>query len=125
MSVVSTVVYLLAIWTRESRHTCSPNSFLLTAAQISTQCKCSESTLDLSAERQEEGSVANRPSYSNYILLIHHTLSDCFANGIFKRGVLARLFVHDPSFHLGVVGLSSLGYLLMITDIYSLVLVPF
>ena len=59
-------------------------------------------------ERHEEGSVANRPSYSKYILLSYHTLSDCFANGISKRAVLARLFVHDPSFHLGVVRLYSL-----------------
>ena len=77
LSVVSTAVYSLAIWTRGSRHSSSPGSFLLTAAQISKQWKCTKITLDLSAERQEEGSVASRPSYSKYILLSNHNFSDC------------------------------------------------
>ena len=60
---------------------------------------------------------------SIYCLVIILYLTVC--NGIFKRGILVRSFVHDPSFHLGVVGLYSLGYLLMITVIYSLILVLF
>ena len=77
LSVVSTLVYTLAIWTRDFRHPSSPRCFLLTAEQISRQKKCFASTLDLSAECHVEGSVASRPSYSKYILLSHHTLSYC------------------------------------------------
>ena len=102
MSVVSTAVYSHDIWTRESRHSNSPGSFLLTAAQISKQWKCSKITLDLSVERHEEGSVASLPSYSKYILLSNHNfLTVC--RGRFKGGVVLGLFVNDRSITLGVV----------------------
>jgi len=107
MSVVSTAVYSLAIWTRGSHHSSSPGSFLLTAAQIRKQWKCSKITLDLSVECHEEGSVARLLSYSKYTLLSNYNfLTVC--HGRFKRVVVLGLFVNDRSISVGVVRMYSL-----------------
>ena len=115
LSVVSTAVYSLTIWTRDSRHSSSPGSILLTAVQISKQWKCSKITLDLSVERHEETSAVSLLSYSKYIVLSNHRfLPVC--HGTFKRGVVLGLFVNDRSINPGVVRMYSLDCLLMIAQ---------
>ena len=103
MSVVSTAVYSLATWSRDSCHSSSPGFFLLTAAQKSKLRKCSKIISDLSAERHEEGNVASRLSYSKYIVLSNHYFLTV-SHGRVKLGLLVIV----PSISLRVVGMYSL-----------------
>ena len=108
MSVVSTVVNSLATWTRESRQSRTPGSFLQMAAEISRQWQCSKTTSDLSVERHEEGRLAGLLSYSKYIVLSNHNFFLTVCHGRIQREVVLGLFVNDRSISLGVVRMYSL-----------------